>query len=121
MTVTTSGTDQVRRYFDLIDEGDVAGSAAMFTEDSTYHRPGHEPFAGPAGVAYFYRELRPIRAGRHTLTSVLAAGSEVAVHGEFHGVLHDGSPVDLRFADFFVLDPDGRFRRRDTYFFAPLV
>jgi hypothetical protein len=33
----------------------------------------------------------------------------------------DGSEVDLRFADFFTLDAEGRFTERETFFFAPMV
>jgi hypothetical protein len=35
-------------------------------------------------------------------------------------VLHDGGTMQLRFADFFEIGDDGRFSRRDTYYFAPL-
>ena len=117
----TDSCAQVRRYFDLIDAGDLIGSVDLFTADATYSRPGHEPFVGRDEIARFYSVLRLIRAGRHTLTSVLADGDQVAVHGSFAGELHDGTPIDLRFADFFLLARDGRFSRRDTYFFAPLV
>jgi ketosteroid isomerase-like protein len=109
------------RFYRCVDDGDVPGLAALFTVDATYHRPGYEPILGREGISRFYSRDRVIRAGRHTLTTAVATGEEVAVRGEFHGVLHDGSPVDLRFADFFELDPEGRFTRRDTFFFAPLV
>ena len=111
----------VRRFYDCVDGADVAGAAALFAEDAGYHRPGYEPYLGPAGITRFYAEDRVIRSGRHVLTTVLAVGGDVAVRGEFHGVRHDGSPVDLRFADFFALGPDQLFTRRDTFFFAPLA
>ncbi|MFE5711066.1 nuclear transport factor 2 family protein [Streptomyces sp. NPDC056501] len=111
----------VRRYYDLVDAGDVPGLVGLFTPDATYHRPGYEPFVGHEGLTRFYGGARVIRTGRHTLTKVLVEGSDIAVHGEFNGELHDGTTVALRFADFFQLTPDGRFGRRDTFFFAPLV
>lgn len=119
--VTRSHADTVRHYFDLIDDGDLLGSVALFAPGAVYHRPGHAPFHGTDAIAHFYVDLRPIRSGRHTLTAVLTEGAGVGVHGEFHGEAHDGSPVDLRFADFFEFAPDGAITRRDTYFFAPLV
>ena len=111
----------MRRYYQLVDDGDVPGLVDLFTPTGTYHRPGYEPLVGRAEVEGFYRATRVIRTGRHTLNTVLATGDEVAVHGEFHGVLNDGSEVGLRFADFFRLTPECRFSRRDTFFFAPLV
>ncbi|MER5704533.1 nuclear transport factor 2 family protein [Micromonospora sp. NPDC002296] len=111
----------MRRYYALVDAGDVDQLVALFEEDATYHRPGYDPMRGSAELASFYGGQRVIREGRHTVNRVLAAEDDIAVHGEFHGTLKDGSEVSLRFADFFVVAPDGRFSRRDTFFFAPLV
>ncbi|MEU8843200.1 nuclear transport factor 2 family protein [Streptomyces roseus] len=110
---------RVIRHFDLIDEGDMASMVSLFAPDPVYHRPGHDPFLGRSGILHFYTRLRPIRSGRHALETAVAHGRNVAVHGSFRGVLHDGSPVDLRFSDFFVVDEEGAFLRRDTFFFAP--
>ncbi|MFF8835275.1 nuclear transport factor 2 family protein [Streptomyces sp. NPDC015130] len=120
-TTATSAEADVRRYYELVDAGDVPGLVGLFTSDATYHRPGYEPFEGHEGLTRFYGGARVIRTGRHTLTKVLVEGSDIAVHGEFNGELHDGTTVGLRFADFFQLTADGRFARRDTFFFAPLV
>ncbi|MBC3840645.1 nuclear transport factor 2 family protein [Streptacidiphilus sp. 4-A2] len=111
----------VRRFYDLVDSGDPVGLSELFAPDSVYHRPGHPPMLGPAGLLGFYGRDRPIRAGNHTLTTVVADGPTVGVFGEFHGVLHSGEPVDLRFADSFTVRPDGLFADRATYFFTPLV
>ncbi|MEU3750408.1 MULTISPECIES: nuclear transport factor 2 family protein [Streptomyces] len=120
-TSASSAEADVRRYYELVDAGDVPGLVGLFTSDATYHRPGYEPFEGHEGLTRFYGGDRVIRTGRHTLTKVLVEGSDIAVHGEFNGELHDGTTVGLRFADFFQLTADGRFGRRDTFFFAPLV
>lgn len=109
------------RFYQCVDDGDVPGLAGLFTADATYHRPGYQPILGQDGLTRFYSRDRAIRAGRHTVTTVVATGADVAVRGEFHGVLHNGSPVDLRFADFFQLNRDDRFTRRDTFFFTPLI
>ncbi|WP_329382298.1 nuclear transport factor 2 family protein [Streptomyces sp. NBC_01351] len=110
---------RVIRHFDLIDTGDVASMVFLFAPDAIYHRPGHEPFLGRSGIRDFYTRIRPIRSGRHSLETAIAHGRNVSVHGAFRGVLHDGSPVDLRFSDFFVVDGEGAFLRRDTFVFAP--
>ncbi|WBB80956.1 nuclear transport factor 2 family protein [Micromonospora sp. WMMD882] len=111
----------VRDYFGLIDAGDLLGSVALFTPDAVYHRPGHAPMVGQDRIAHFYRKLRPIRSGAHTLDAVIVDDRGVATHGGFRGVGLDGNPIDLRFADFFEFDAAGGITRRETYFSAPLV
>lgn len=118
---TTVDTAAVLRYYDLVDAGDVPGLVALFTPEATYRRPGYEPLVGHAELERFYREQRIIREGRHSVGTMVAQGDQIAVHGEFAGELVDGRTVHLRFADFFVMAPGGRFARRDTFFFAPLV
>ena len=93
---------------------------ALFADDAVYERPGYEPLRGKSAIEAFYRVDRVIESGRHALSSVIAAGEDVAVEGGFSGVLRDGKNADVRFADFFRLS-DGRFQRRHTYFFAPSV
>ncbi|MFI6761063.1 nuclear transport factor 2 family protein [Micromonospora sp. NPDC050417] len=112
---------RVERYYTVVDDNDLGELLDLFTGDATYHRPGYPPLVGRHRLAEFYGAERVIRRGRHTLCSVVADGRRVAVWGEFAGTLNDGSRVELRFADFFVAADDGRFSRRDTFFFAPMV
>jgi ketosteroid isomerase-like protein len=122
--LTPPGADPasaVRRYYELVDRNDVRGLVGLFAPDATYHRPGYPPLTGCSALERFYREERVIKEGSHSLTMLVAAGCEVAVHGTFTGVLRDGHPVSARFADFFSLGADGRFVRRDTFFFLPLI
>jgi steroid Delta-isomerase len=104
----TSATAIVRRHYNL------------YAPDSTYHRPGFEPIAGSAGLAEFFTGQRGIRSAVHTLEQVVAVGENVAVRGGARGVRDNGEAFDLLFADFFVLRPDGRIARRDTYYFIPI-
>jgi ketosteroid isomerase-like protein len=123
MTIALSTTHvaTVRRYYELVDAGDVAGLVDLFSPDASYHRPGYAPIIGHHEMSAFYRGTRVIRKGRHTVEKVVEGSDEVAVYGSFAGVLHDGRTVDLRFSDFFEFTGDGHFARRDTFFFAPLV
>lgn len=116
-----SPVSTVRRYYELVDSGDVNGLIGLFAPDVRYYRPGYPPLVGRAELERFYREQRVIKEGSHVLSAVVAAGDDVAVHGEFKGVLRNGQRVDARFADFFAFGPDGHFARRDTFFFSPLV
>jgi ketosteroid isomerase-like protein len=121
MATDSPGGSQVLRYYELVDAQDVAGLVDLFTADAVYHRPGYPPLHGHDELRSFYTDQRVIRTGRHTVTTMVESGSQVAVTGEFSGSLRDGREVSLRFADFFVVSPEGRFSRRDTYFFAPMV
>lgn len=113
--------DQVLRYYQLVDAQDIAGLVDLFTADATYARPGYDTIVGHEGLSRFYAEERVIDDGQHVIQTLIAEDSRVAVNGEFHGRLRDGSDVHIRFADFFELSVAGRFQRRDTFFFAPLV
>ncbi|MER6910513.1 nuclear transport factor 2 family protein [Streptomyces sp. NPDC000594] len=118
---TALGVDRVRRYYRLVDAGDVPALVALFTPDARYHRPGYRPMVGHAELERFYLDRRVIRTGTHTLSTVVAADDEIAVHGLFRGELHDGARVELRFADFFRLTPQGHIASRDTFFHVPAV
>ncbi|MFG3497208.1 nuclear transport factor 2 family protein [Streptomyces sp. NPDC047928] len=116
-----AGVAKVREYYRRVDADDVPGLIALFAEDAVYRRPGYPPMRGHEGLSAFYNGERVIARGAHTVTSAVAESGRVAVNGVFEGVLKDGREVSLEFADFFVLDDEQRFTRRDTYFFAPLV
>lgn len=113
----------VRRYYALVDADDIAGLVGLFAPDAVYARPGYEPLRGHAELTAFYAGTRVIASGRHTIESevVGSCGGEIAVHGRFDGVLRDGTPRELRCADFYTFTPEGLFATRDTFFFAPLV
>lgn len=111
----------VRRYYELVDQGDVDGLVGLFHPDAVYHRPGYPPLHGEKELLDFYSSQRVIKEGRHTITTLVANGAEVAVHGEFAGTLHSGETAETRFADFFHCDSDGMFTRRDTFFFVPRI
>ncbi|MFT7835804.1 nuclear transport factor 2 family protein [Saccharothrix sp. BKS2] len=112
---------QVRRYYERVDAGEVDGLLALFAPDVVYDRPGYPVMRGRDALAEFYGGQRVISSGTHTLEQVTAEESVVAVHGEFAGVLKDGSEAKLRFADFFTLAADGLISRRITFFHAPVV
>jgi ketosteroid isomerase-like protein len=119
--MTDSPAATVRKYYELVDSGDTNGLIELFAPDTRYYRPGYPPLVGHEAVERFYREERLIKEGTHALAMVVETGRDVAVHGEFTGVLRNGRQVSVRFADFFSLGSDDRFVRRDTFFFAPLV
>jgi ketosteroid isomerase-like protein len=91
----------------------------FFADGATYHRPGYPELRGRAEISRFYAEARVIKSGTHELHMCIVKGLTAAVRGTFRGVLRDDSPVETRFADFFVLThcSDGlRIGDRWTYF-----
>lgn len=110
----------VRRYYELVDRGDVEGLIALFARDSVYLRPGYQPLRGHDELRRFYTEDRMIREGRHELDAVIVNETSAAARGAFRGTLRDDRRVEVRFADFFVFAGD-RFAYRETFFFAPMV
>lgn len=111
----------VRNYYTLVDAQDFDGLVELFAEEAVYRRPGYEPLVGRTNLAGFYGGERVIVEGRHSVTELVADGNKVAVNGDFAGTLKDGKRAELRFADFFTLNPDGLFASRETFFFAPMV
>jgi steroid Delta-isomerase len=112
--------EAVRRYYRLVDAGELEEMFGLFTDDVVYRRPGYDAIEGIDEFRAFYGSQRVIADGRHSVRSLVADGDRVAVEGDFHGVLRDGRRVALRFADFFSFR-GGRIAVRDTYFDAPLV
>lgn len=113
----------VRAYYEAVDADDVETLIGLFAPDATYERPGYDPFVGHDALRAFYTGDRVIASGRHTLDAVVVeeSGVQVACHGRFEGTLKDGSSASLRFADFYVLDAEGRFARRTTFFHTAAV
>ncbi|WP_068265921.1 nuclear transport factor 2 family protein [Janibacter limosus] len=113
--------DAVRRYYDLVDAADVEGVLDCFADDAVYHRPGYAPMIGRDALGAFYGGERVIADGRHELDEMVVDGRRVAVHGRFVGTLKDGSAAQVGFADFWVLDEQGRARTRHSFFDTPAV
>jgi ketosteroid isomerase-like protein len=123
-TLPATGTlalQQVYRLYELVDSGDAAGVADLHAADAVYHRPGYEPRCGREAVFWFYQRDRIIASGQHQIQQAVADHHQVAVHGRFTGLLHDGTAVDLRFADFFSFDRSGLVCERRTFYFTHTV
>ncbi|MGH3758761.1 nuclear transport factor 2 family protein [Actinophytocola sp.] len=124
--MTTTELNQVaeqraREYYRKVDLADLDAVVELFSSAVTYQRPGYPTIHGHGELLQFYRDTRIIDDGEHTVDTVVVDYPRVAVNGRFEGRLRSGELVSLRFADFFEVGSDGRFTRRDTFFFAPLV
>ncbi len=103
----------VRRYYRLIDAGEIDELIALFSPDVSYVRPGQNPIEGRDALERFYRSERPLEDGAHEVEAVLVDGSRVAVRGRFSG-RQGGDPVSFGFADFHEFE-GGQIARRYTY------
>jgi steroid Delta-isomerase len=112
---------QAHLLYQLVDAGDAASVAQLHAPDAVYHRPGYEPMVGRERVFQFYHRDRIIAEGRHILETTVADDFQVAINGQFIGTLHDGSAVELRFADFFLVDEHALIVHRRTFYFTHTV
>ena len=112
---------QAQLLYQLVDAGDAAGVAQLHAPDAVYHRPGYEPMVGRERVFQFYHRDRIIAEGHHILETTVADEFQVAINGQFIGRLHDGSSVELRFADFFEVDEHALIVDRRTFYFTHTV
>lgn len=106
--------DAIREYYEYVDSEAYDDFFGLFAEDITYHRPGQDPIEGMDDFEEFYREIRPIERGTHTVDELVVDGDTVAVRGQFDGVL-DGQQVQFGFADFHRFDDDGEIEERWSY------
>jgi ketosteroid isomerase-like protein len=110
----------VVEMFRRIDARDWAALEDSFHPDRVYERPGYEPLVGRDQVLRFYREVRVIASGEHQLERVLTEPDAGACWGRFVGLHKNGSAIDERFADAYLLQ-DGRIRMRRSFFYRPAV
>ena len=68
----------------------------------------------------YYRRLRPIRSGEHTVSAVLEKGNRVVSLGRFKGEKTDGMKIDIMFADELIIE-HSRVKDRRVYFCQPAL
>ncbi len=110
----------IREYFNAVDNADVDRLLATFHEDVIYERPGYPPIRGIDELRDFYENVRVLASGSHDLEHIIVDGEKGVCWGEFSGKKHDGSEVDVRFADVYTFE-DKKIKRRRTFFYAPSV
>jgi steroid delta-isomerase-like uncharacterized protein len=106
----------VRRFYDLINEGDIDGFGALLAEDFVEHEetPGLAPTK--EGVMDFFRMNRAAFPDmRMDALDVFSSGDRVAARvrltgthkGEFMGMPATGKQVDIQLIDIMRLGDDG--------------
>jgi steroid delta-isomerase-like uncharacterized protein len=106
----------VRRFYDLINAGDIDSFGALMADDFVEHErlPGLEPTK--AGVLAFFRVQRAAFPDmRMDVEDVIASGDKVAVRvrytgtheGDFMGIAATGRRVDAQLIDIMGMGADG--------------
>ena len=112
--------ERLRAMYAAIDANAWSALEEFLDPEVVYRRPGYAPLDGAAEVLHFYRHVRIIGSGTHTLRSIVAGPTELASFGVFVGHARDGTPLREEFADYFQCR-DGRVVGRQSYFFRPAV
>ncbi|WP_327733451.1 nuclear transport factor 2 family protein [Streptomyces nojiriensis] len=110
----------VADYYRSIDGRNLTSALACFAPDAVYRRPGYDAFVGFEAISTYYHDDRVISTGRHDIESIIENADAVAVRGSFRGTSHDGSPLAVRFADFWHFS-GLTVVERNTYFDAAAV
>jgi ketosteroid isomerase-like protein len=115
-----AAADRIRSMFDCVDSQDWDGLAQCLHDQIVYERPGYDPLIGKPAVLEFYRRIRVVSAGRHSIDRVLTDGEFIACWGRFAGIAKDGRTLQVRFADVYGLEGT-LIRSRRTFFDSPAI
>ncbi|WP_122089715.1 nuclear transport factor 2 family protein [Halalkalicoccus subterraneus] len=110
----SASEEAIRKYYEHVDSEAYEDLFALFSADVVYHRPGQESIDGMAEFEEFYREVRAIEQGTHSIADLTIDDDTVAVRGRFSGVL-EGQQVEFGFADIHRFDDEGLITERWTY------
>jgi ketosteroid isomerase-like protein len=114
------GRQLIQELFHTIDARDWDSLPRFFSRDVVYERPGYEPLSGHEQLLHFYRNVRVIESGTHSLERLVLDDTCAACWGRFVGHHKNGSAIDERFADVYTFR-DGKIATRRSYFFRPAV
>ena len=115
-----AAADRIRSMFEFVDTQDWDGLAQCFHDQIVYERPGYDPLVGKPAVLEFYRRIRVVSAGRHSIDRVLTDGEFIACWGRFAGIAKDGRALRVGFADVYGLE-GMLIRSRRTFFDSPAI
>ena len=108
---SASSAAAMRAMLSAIDAEDWDTLARLLHPQALYVAPGGARFEGRGSVLDYYRAVRGIAAGRHTIEGLLAEADHAVSWGRFDGTRRDGTPVRMKFSDI-VRFEDGLIRER---------
>jgi len=101
-----------------IDEEDWSSLEKLLGDESIYEVSGFPRFEGKRAVMDYYETIRPIKSGKHFITSILTDGDKGICSGKFSGVKNNGEKVDLFFIDEINFE-NFKIKQRRVYFCQP--
>ena len=102
----------------VIDEQDWDSLAKLLSDESVYEVSGFPRFEGKREVMDYYENIRPIKSGKHYITSILTDGDRGVCCGKFSGEKKDGEKIDLFFVDEINFE-NFKIKKRRVYFCQP--
>ncbi|MCF6442844.1 nuclear transport factor 2 family protein [Pseudoalteromonas luteoviolacea] len=115
-----NGRAIVEKMFSIIDEREFDRLNEVFHFEVIYQRPGYQEIEGLSDLIHFYKNVRIITCGLHTIKEVISDGATIVCKGYFQGKSGKGEMLETRFSDYYQLK-DGKISRRETYFFQPHI
>lgn len=112
---TKESADWIRKYYELVDQGNLEEMYKLFVDDIIYNRC-EQTIEGIDALKHFYEKERKIQ-GHHEINHFFSRLDDVAVLGTFHKQAKEGvEPVE--FWDYFSIEkffllPQG-IRQRNT-------
>jgi len=101
-----------------IDAQDWERLSGLLSEDTRYEVSGFPAFCGRPAVMDYYRRLRPVKHGRHTIDEIIPGDGSAVCTGRFTGIKKSGEDIDILFADVIRL-AGRRIKQRRVYFCQP--
>ncbi|MCF6436723.1 MULTISPECIES: nuclear transport factor 2 family protein [Pseudoalteromonas] len=110
----------IENMFLIIDSGEFDRLVEVFHPDVVYQRPGYSNIEGLEDLENFYKNVRVVRRGLHTINDLVCEGEKLVCIGAFEGENSKGQSLETRFSDVYQLK-DGKISHRETYFFKPYI
>ena len=103
---------KLRSFYEDVEAQNFSKVLSIFAENVEYLR-GPKILLGKKEVDEFYRSQRDLD-GKHTIEHLVVVENEAFVIARFVGY-HAHTPIDIRFADYFVFDKNDKVVRRESF------
>lgn len=98
-TASAASSARMRAMLAAIDAQDWVRLEGLLHPHAVYVAPGGARFEGRGSVMDYYRAVRGMAGGHHTIEGLLAETDQAVCWGRFDGTRRDGTPVSLKFSD----------------------
>lgn len=98
----------IKQTFDALDDGDPEGFCEHLTSDCTFIYANLDPVEGRDAVRDFVANfIESVETTDHTIDEFVQSPGRVLVRGTVEYTRHDGSSLEVPFADAFEVNDEG--------------